>query len=274
MNRAPLPRPLSVVVFGNSVAVLQVPPRAPHDPGTYGEVLVDRLHESGVPANLHLEGRWFDFVSRGMRRYEPSLRAHAPDVVVLQYGLNESQPWLTPIWLVRHLMTRHRASTRLARWYRRTITPHLWNAVKSFRRAVAGPAGTRTWQMTPRRFRHLMRHLIRSIRIEQRPLVLVLDLNPPVGALARYLPGMQERHAVYQRTLARIVTEADDPDVRLVRVSEVAEVLGGDAALPDGMHYSAAAHRWVGERLAEEVLAWHEARSGSGDGPGPAPVSG
>ncbi len=249
-------RPLSVVVYGNSVGALQVPPRGPGDPGTYGEVLVDRLHAAGVPAQLHLEARWFDFVSRGLRRYESSLRVHAPDVVVLQYGLNESQPWLTPVWLLRHLMTRHRAATRVARWYRRTVTPVLWRWVKTYRRRLSGPVGTRTWQMTPRRFRHLMGQLIRAVRVEQRPLVLVLDLNPPAGALARHLAGMEERHAVYQQALADVVADAADPDVRLVRVSAVVRELGPDRALPDGMHYSADGHVLVGERLAGEVLTW------------------
>src|SRR3954454_9656488 len=89
-------RPLSVVVIGNSLTFDQVPPRTSHVQGTYGEVLRDELAAAGVPVTLHLEGRWFDFVSGALRRYESSVRAHVPDVVIVQYGLNESQPYLVP----------------------------------------------------------------------------------------------------------------------------------------------------------------------------------
>ena len=88
-------RPLSIVVLGNSMTFTQLPHRDP-GVGTYGEVLRDQLAAAGVAANLHLEGRWFEFVHAGLRRYEPSVRAHVPDVLIIQYGLNESQPYLVP----------------------------------------------------------------------------------------------------------------------------------------------------------------------------------
>lgn len=255
-------RRLSVVVFGNSLSILQVPSRTRHADGTYGEVLRDLLEASGVGVDLHLEGRWFDFVPRGLRRYEESLRAHAPDVVIVHYGINEAQPWLAPVWLIAHLMSNRRATTRSARWYRAHVTPPAWRALRRYRRWAAPRVGLRTWQTTPDRFAASMRSLIHGLRYELRPLVLVIDLAPPTAILERALPGMHARHAVIQRALAEVVSGFADPDVRLVRLSDLVGELGEHAALPDGIHLHPQAHRRLGEVLAREVDAWLVAQGG------------
>lgn len=252
-------RPLQVVTIGNSVAVLQNPPRSDRNDGTYTEVLVDRLHAHGIPATAHLEARWFDFVHRGLHRYESSVRVHQPDVLIVQYGLNELQPWLAPVWLLRHLITRHHSVTRTARWYRRVIAERLWKRVRTYRRWAAPHVGLRTWQMTPERFAGKLTRLVHAARTEHRCLVLVLDVFAPGAVLRHFLPGIEQRHAIYQATLARVVEDFADPDVRLVAVAELVAPLGQRDGLPDGQHLTVAGHRVVGERLAAEVLAWHAA---------------
>jgi lysophospholipase L1-like esterase len=234
----------------------QVPPRTTHAEGTYGEVLRDELGAAGVPVTLHLEGRWFDFVSRALRRYEPSVRAHVPDVVIVQYGLNESQPYLVPVSALRHFITDHKSATRLSRRYRQHVVTPVWRRVRTFRRALSPVVGTRTWQMTPERFRGKMSSLIGKARREFRPLILVMDIAPPGPLLTHFLPGQEQRHRIYQRTIEELITGFADPDVRLVRTEPLVRALGFDAALPDGMHFSVLGHRRVGELLAAEVLDW------------------
>ena len=248
-------RPLSVVVLGNSAAVLSVPERAGAHDGSYAEVLRDRLAAAGVPVRVAQEGRWFDFAVQGFRRYQQSVRAHLPDVVVIQYGLNELQPWLLPVPVVRHLVTDHQVATRTAQRYRRHVATPVWRGVRAYRRWAAAKVGMRTWQTTPYRFREVMRQLVRAIRYESKPLVLVLDVNEPGDLLRHFLPGVDERHAVFQRLLREVVDGFDDPEVRLVPVSAACSAAGPEA-LGDGMHYSPLGHRVVGELLAEEVLSW------------------
>lgn len=261
-------RPLSVVVFGNSVATMQLPPREDRSEGTYLEVLADRLTAEGVPVQPHLEARWFDFLHRAMRDYQGRVRNHLPDVLVVQFGLNEQQPWLVPVWLVRHLLVQHQAATRSAKAYRAHVAPRAWREVRRFRRWASPHVGTRTWQTTPERFAGHLHRLIRNVRVEARPLVLVLDLDDPGGVLEHFLPGMAERHAVFQRAIEDVVRGFDDPEVRLVRVSEVTG--GGAEAMPDAMHYTVQTHRRVGELLAGEVLAWLRERASAQQGPQPA----
>ena len=63
----PLARPLSVVVVGNSLAVLSIPQRTGRCDGTYAEVLRDLLTAAGQPVVLHNEARWFDFAVHALR---------------------------------------------------------------------------------------------------------------------------------------------------------------------------------------------------------------
>ncbi|MGB8651107.1 MAG: hypothetical protein WCD35_10650 [Mycobacteriales bacterium] len=252
-------RPLSVVAFANSVATLQMPVRSDRAEGTYVEVLADLLATVGVPAVPHLESRWFEFLHRAMRHYEERVRVHSPDVLIVQFGLNEYQPWLAPVWLIRHLLVQNQAAVRTTRAYRRLVAPKLWRALRGYRRRASPLVGTRTWQVSPDRFAGHLARLLRNVRWEARPLVLVLDIDAPSGLIEHFLPGMSERHAIYQEVIARVVAEHGDPEVRLVRVSELTAALGPEA-LPDSMHYTPATHRAVGQLLFEQVRGWLEER--------------
>ncbi|MDP9182977.1 MAG: hypothetical protein M3P04_09415 [Actinomycetota bacterium] len=253
-------RPLSLVAFGNSVASLVMPARVDRSEGTYLEVMADVLAGEGVPSVVHQESRWFDFLHRAMRDYETRVRSHAPDVVVVQFGLNEYQPWLLPIWVIRNLLVHNQAVTRTAKGYRRWVAPRLWRGVRGYRRRAAPLAGMRTWQTTPRRFEGHLRRLLRSLRVDGHPLVLVLDIDAPDSRLEHFLPGVAARHTVFQQLIERVVEQQEDTSVRLVRVSEITAAIG-PTALADGMHYTPQTHRVVGEHLADEVIQWMKERS-------------
>lgn len=184
-------RPLTVVVLGNSVSALSVPGRKGTSDGLYAEVLRDRLVGAGVPTRVVLEGRWFDFATDALLRYETSVRSHLPDVLVLQYGLNESQPWLLPVPVVRHFVTDHDVTTRTAAWYRSRLAPTMWRGVRAYRRWASPKIGQRTWQSTPRHFGKALHQIVHSARDDLRPLVLVLDVEHPGELLERFLLGCQ-----------------------------------------------------------------------------------
>jgi lysophospholipase L1-like esterase len=248
-------RPLSVVVLGNSLSVLSLPGRTGAEDGSYAEVLRDRLAKSGVPVRVHLAGRWFDFATSAVGRYEEDVRAQLPDVLIVQYGLNESQPWLIPIPVIRHLMSNQTARRPIGAWYRQRLQKRIWKVVRGYRKGASGIVGMRTWQTTPRRFHQAMHQIIRASRHDSRPLVLVLDIDAPGPALAHHLRKMPERNLVMQQVLRDVVAGFDDPDVRLVEVSKVRADAGPEATV-DGMHYSPHGHQVVGEVLADEILGW------------------
>lgn len=255
-------RPLSIVVWGNSVAALQGGPRPSHDAGCFGEVMRDRLVDHGLATELYVSARWFDFLVRARRRYETEIRSQVPDVIVMNFGINELQPWLVPVWLLRHLMTEWDAATPLSRMYRRRIAAPAWRQVRSFRRWAA-PRVQYTWQTTPARFEHTLHRVLEVALHELHPLILVVDIPTPGEKLEYFLPGVTARHARYQAVLASAVASVASSDARLVAAScIVAEQ--PEALAPDGMHLTALGHALLGERLANEVTEWHSASTAGG----------
>ena len=244
---------LNLAVVGNSVAVLLVPPRTRRADGTYGEIVADRLAAEGHDVSLALEGRVFGFATQALRGVDDRLIRHAPDIVILQFGVNESQPWILPVWLLRHLMTTHRTTTNIGLRYRERVVAPVWKRVRGFRRRVAPHVHLRTWQLWPDRFASAMSELVMAL---DAALVLVMDITPPGDTLEHFLPGQRERHAVFQEVLARVVAEADDPDVRLVRASSVIDDLGMDVASVDGIHFTAAGHAAVADLVETEIRDW------------------
>ena len=49
------------------------------------------LRERGLDAEVRNAGRWYELIDRGVHRYQEQERAWSPDVVVVQYGINECQ---------------------------------------------------------------------------------------------------------------------------------------------------------------------------------------
>ena len=252
-----IPSPLSVVTLGNSVAFMQMGHDAGSNVGNYTDVVAAELVGAGIPCTVANQGRWFDFVHKGLAQYESRVRPHRPNVLILNYGLNESQPWLVPVWLIGHLIRRESATTRIGEFYREKIAERIWRYVRKLRRILATWVGMRTWQTTPYRFEKALRRLIFIARAERNCLILVVDINPPGALLAHFLPGQEARHQFYQDHLTRIIEDHKSPDIRIVRSSDVCNKLGMNQALPDGMHLSRLAHCELGRMLAAEIVDWH-----------------
>jgi hypothetical protein len=239
---------VNVLVLGNSVPRMVVPARRSRQDGTFAEWL-ERLAPGSRVDN---QSRWYELVHEGSWRFRHELRPSMPDVVVVSYGVVECQPAVVPTWLSRHLMTWDQGLGPAARVYRRRLVPQVWPAIRAWQRWAGGVAGTRTWRTPPRHFAASLRQLIETAR-HDRAVVLVLDL-PPFGArMEHHLPGVATRRAVYQQVLAEVVASFADPEVRLVRVSTVADELGVEATVPDGLHLSPPAHRRVAELLVGEI---------------------
>jgi hypothetical protein len=210
-----------------------------------------------VPATVIHSGKWFDMANELRRRYEPAIRNHFPDVLVLNYGFVESQPNFLPTWASRHFTTWDVSSAPVAAWYRRHLAPAAWRVLRGYQRLAARATTRGSYRLSPKRFAAELRRIIELSRLETGCLVLVLDVDPPDGRLLHWIPGMQKRWERYQQVLRDLVAAIDDPEVRLVPASLVAlyELDLADA-LPDGIHRSPAAHQRTAELLTDEIVAW------------------
>jgi lysophospholipase L1-like esterase len=249
-----------VLVLANSVS-LMAPGRTSRAEGPYAEVLETLLIAEGIDAEVRNAGRWYEQIDRGVHRFQEEERAWSPDVVVVQYGINECQAPVLPRAVHHHFMTWETGLRRPARAYRRHLAPAAWSALRAYQRWATARIGMHGWRMAPRRFSAHLARLIALARWDHR-LVLVIDLNRPGPRMVHHLPGIDARRDRYQAAVAEAVASAGDRDARLVAASSVVDDLGLDAALPDGLHWSPLAHRRVAEMLAAEIVPWIRSHPG------------
>lgn len=248
--------PMRILVGGSSCSVLIAPPRTRRDEGTYGELLPRMLRAHGVTAESTVRGRWFGMVNEYRPRYENDLRNYFPDVFIINYGLAECEPNFLPYWLARHFSTWDRSSAPIPVFYRQRIAPRLWRVARSFQRHTARLTTNHSFRLSPKRFVMDMRRIIELARSETGCLVLVLDIDPPGERIQYWIPGMQQRWERYQGLLQQLVTDLDDPQVRLIHNSRNITDELGETGLPDGLHRSPIGHARTAEVLTAEILDW------------------
>jgi lysophospholipase L1-like esterase len=245
-----------VLVLGNSVTRM-VPGRPSRLDGPYPEVLEQLLREDGFDVEVRNEGGAFTTIRDGVRRYHDVVASWSPDVVIINFGVIDSQTPVIPKGVYNHFQTSDVGAGRVARAYRGRVAPMVWKRLRQLQRGAAQRMGGVGHRVGPQRYVASLRQLIFLSRYDHR-LVLVLDVNPPGPRVEYAMPGATQRHARYNELTVDVVRAAHetDPDVRLVRASDVIAQLGMDKAVPDAFHFSADAHRHVAEMLAAEIEPW------------------
>lgn len=247
-----------VVVVGSSIGYFIRPLRRSLEDRTYAEVLETSLHERRLAARVTNSSRWTMLLPEAVIDIEPLVLAHAPDVVVVNFGLVDAQSRTMPMRTFRWLFSRAPSSGPLARRLRRRLTP----MVRWWYHEV-GPCIARS-EIVPRRvpvrrFARELRTLVSVIRHERSALVVLIGISPPGTAVEAVLPGTSAASAEYDRILR---AQADGVDVCYVDVGALG--LAPDQLTPDGIHFSPAAHRLLGETVADTVTQWWEGVSESG----------
>lgn len=250
-------RPLQVVVAGNSASLFVVPARSTRAEGTYGELLPALL--PGLDVRVAHTGRWYDRVDQLRARYEEAVRNHFPDVLVLHYGMAECQSGLVPWRVARHFLHWDQGQSAAALGYRRAVARPTWSVLREAQRRASAHAPQRPHKLGPERFARELEKVVTMVRAEVRPLVLVVDVDPPGPRVDHWLPGTTARAARWNALLAETVdrlrrTHGDE--VRLVRASQDVDPADVEALQPDGLHRNAAGHRLLAERVAAEVRSW------------------
>jgi len=246
-----------ILVIGNSVATM-VHDRGSRLEGPYPELLEQLMRDKGFDVEVRNCGREFGLIDDGIYRYQELERAWSPDVLVVNFGMAESQPPFIPHGVYNHFMTWDVGLSRPAQAYRRKVAPWLWTQLRKAQRIAVKRIGLHGFRINPRKYVTLLKQVIFLARYDHR-LVLVIDINPPGERIAYSLPGAEPRRDRYQALTLQVVNEArvNDPDgVKLIEGSKLADELGMDAALPDGYHFSAKAHRRMAEMLAAEIEPW------------------
>jgi lysophospholipase L1-like esterase len=243
-----------ISVLGNSLPILMFPPRASRREATYPEHLERTLRDRGVDVEVRNDSRLFGLITEGYRRFQTDEVPWGPDVLVVHFGIIELQANVVPTVISRHLTAQHPGGKGVVGLYRRRVMPKLWPKVRAYQRWACGHLGERTWRLPPAAFEAELRRLIRVAR-RDKVLVLVCDINPPGPRLQHFMPGIEGRYDRYQTIIRRVVADADDPDVRLVRASAIAAAQT-EGAGTDGLHFTANGHAEMAAVLADQVEPW------------------
>jgi hypothetical protein len=171
--------------------------------------------------------------------------------------LAECEPNFLPSWLARHFSTWNLSSAPIPVFYRRHFAPTLWRWARLYQRHASRLSTNHSFRLSPKRFVMEMRRVIELARSETGCLVLVMDIDPPGDRIQYWIPGVWQRWERYQGLLQQLVTDLDDPDIRLIHNSRsILDELGFEVAMPDGLHRSAVGHARTAEVLVGEILDW------------------
>jgi hypothetical protein len=254
----PAPVPLRVVVKGASTAVFLAETGGPRSDFNFGRVIESEILTAGRPAEVQVIAVPSYRAHFSLRNWEAEFLGYSPDVIVLHHGHYESIHFFLPRWLERHAnSTRYRTSRRQA-FYRRMILRKVWVTLAKIQSRVDGRISPLLFAGRLRRVAADVEALVNHLQTVGSPLILVMEVVPPGRRWQSWFPGLVERTAFVNAELEAAVRRIDRPNVRYVRTvpTLTAQLEPGDEPTPDGGHYSARAHRVLGELLSREILDW------------------
>lgn len=252
--------PLRVLVKGSSSANWVSFMGGPPTDYTYPRVIERDLLLAGRHAVVRNLAATSEPVRLGLKNWEQQVYPWSPDVVVLNYGLFESVHLFLPRWLERHAHSLRGRPGPVRGTYRKFVLRPVWQGLARVQQRADRVLPPSLFRRRAARIADDLETLIRQIQKIGSPLVLVLDLPPAGEKWCTWFPGIEERLRQTNAALAEAVRRVDRPDVRSFSTSSAVAplVAAGQEVVPDGGHFTAAAHRLIGAELAREILAWSE----------------
>lgn len=238
-----------IVILGNSVSIKVRPPARTEGGMTYAEHLIAEGHtvvnRSRAASMINEAFRWFD---------EDVIAEH-PDVVILQFGVVEACGRRHPRWLSnsvtrnkffnRVVGSNYEFSTGLPRL--RRLGLRLLNKVLN---QVLSKAQVSWRWLSDDKFIECLKAMI-EVSLKDTPArVLVMGISPCGERIQRYLPGSVENISKLNARMKEAIPGFPER-VCFVDVSNIVEGSPISDMIPDGVHFSASAHRRVGRHLLE-----------------------
>jgi lysophospholipase L1-like esterase len=254
-----LPLPIRVLVKGASTVVFVADMGGPRSDFNFGRVVEDEILASGRPVEVRVSGVPSALAKFSLRTWEQDVLGWSPDVVVLHHGHYESIHYVLPRWLERHAnSTRWRPGGAVHSFYRRRVVRTVWVSLAKVQSRADKRFDSTVFRRRLRRVATDVERVIENVQTVGSPLVLVLEVIPPGRRWQSWMPGLAERTELMNTALEQAVARVAKPNVRFVRTSVplAAKLEPGEEATPDGGHYSARAHRVIGQTLADEILQW------------------
>jgi hypothetical protein len=250
------PRPIRILVKGASSTVWVAPPGGSRRRQTFPWWLQAILDTAGMPAEVRNAGGEAQMITMALCNWDQEVQKWSPDVVILNYGMYECMPGILPRWTERLATGWHTHPGPVRRRVRRRIIPPVWKLLAEFQRRLDKALNPGPYRVKPKRILAELTRYVDQIKIVGSPLVLVMDPWTTSSRWSEWFPGMDLRAARLRALVHDWLNNRGDPDVRLFPLADLIFARDVDAALPDGVHYSATLHRDIADELAAVILEW------------------
>jgi lysophospholipase L1-like esterase len=225
---------------------------------TYPRVIERELLESGRNATVRNAAATSERVTTGLRNWENQIFPWSPDVVVLNYGLYEAVHLFLPQPLERHANSLTGRPGLVRESYRRYVLRPVWKTLALVQQHADARVPAAAFRRQAARFTDDVEHLVRHCLFISNPLVL-LPLMPPAGERwTSWFPGIDARLALINSALAEVAARIDQDNVRVFDTPAAVAplVAAGQDTVPDGGHFTPAAHDLIGRSMAAVIGPW------------------
>lgn len=243
---------MKICVIGNSVGFKIRPPRAAPDERTYSEILeaaghcVKNVSKAGV------------LLQEAYGLLEDEVITFFPDVVVINHGVVEVC-YRTSVRVANNAAIPNvYLNSVFGREYQ-FVNSRGFSIVNLGRRAMnwairigAGALGLKWQWMRSEDFVEVVGATCALIQKETNARIFVMGITPSSSRVERMLKGTGER-ITHTNRLLRDYCAAAGPRMHFVDVEQCIPESDLPAMVPDGIHFSAAGHRVIAERLLRAI---------------------
>lgn len=256
---APLPLPIRVLVKGASTVNWLSGMGGPRTDFAFPRAIEAELLGAGRPVLLQTVSVASERTKSTLLHWEEQALGWSPDVVILVYGHYESIHLFLPWWLERHANSLKARPRRVTALYRERVLRPVWMFLARLQAKADTALDPTIRKSRPKNVAADLERLIGHLHDVGSPLVIVFELLPPATRYRSWFPGMADRIAAMNESIAEMVRRVDDPNVRLFKTGEMVTKYADDdidVATPDGFHYSPHLHGAIGAELAREIMEW------------------
>jgi hypothetical protein len=178
--------------------------------------------------------------------------------VVLNYGLYEAVHLVLPHALERHANSLRGRPGPVRKSYRRFALRPVWKTLAVAQQKLDAKVPAGAFNRRARRFTDDLERLVKNVVYISNPLVLLPEIAPPGERWSTWFPGIEKRIEMINAAMNDVVARFDLENVRVfdTRAALAPLTATGHDIVPDGGHYTPAAHDAIGRALAGEIGPW------------------
>lgn len=236
---------MKVVFVGNSVP-LRVRPPVGHP---FPVIFENKIDSMGYKIICSNESKGATLISDAIKNIDNQVIAKNPNIVVINFGINEACTRLLPKKLDDWIFYKSRVylskQEQVFAYFVR-IVRKLLNVIRPYLIKILRLTG---WS-TALNFKRLLRLYIEDVIKETGATCVLITIPHISNRVEKLLPGSKTRIVQFNKKIIEVSKELN------VKLIDINEYLNGkyDEYIPEGIHYNSKGHNLVAELLTKELF--------------------